>query len=474
MRWSRRWSHRAKIVATGIALTCSLMFALFCVYYWQSTSQLETMYVDKARAICVATEAANEMLAENATDDDHWAKARQMAKEGGYEFRTPVLKPENKDNSADSVQANVLKLLADGAAEEHVTIDKSTNSLRYYRPIHLAKSCLDCHEADVKGTAKPMHGAIEIRQSLSAKDSKLASMMQNGIVILCGVGFVGLCLMSMAFFWIITRSVNRPAEAISVSLREGSDQISSAANELSQASQTVAECAGNESHALQETTDAVHKLKEATSRNAAHTKDALNKVEEALQKANLATDRAHKMDESMNQIREASRQTSAIIRTIDEIAFQTNLLALNAAVEAARAGESGKGFAVVAEEVRNLAHRSAESAQTTANLIQGTVASVETGTQVVSALKSALDEVRSSSEGVNGLVVEIAASVNDQKQGIEVVDKAMESIRCVSASNSSTSERTAAAAEQLSAQAESLRGNVRDLMHLIKGDGHDE
>ncbi|WP_026527428.1 methyl-accepting chemotaxis protein [Butyrivibrio sp. VCD2006] len=55
-------------------------------------------------------------------------------------------------------------------------------------------------------------------------------------------------------------------------------------------------------------------------------------------------------------------QISELTNTILDIASQTNLLALNASIEAARAGEAGKGFSVVATEINALADNSRQTA----------------------------------------------------------------------------------------------------------------
>ena len=103
----------------------------------------------------------------------------------------------------------------------------------------------------------------------------------------------------------------------------------------------------------------------------------------------------NKLVESVQEIEQNAEEIFKILKVIDDIAFQTNILSLNAAVEAARAGTAGKGFAVVADEVRNLAAKSAESAKSSAQLINRSVEATHQGAKLAKQTAQVLQEVMS-------------------------------------------------------------------------------
>jgi methyl-accepting chemotaxis protein len=239
-------------------------------------------------------------------------------------------------------------------------------------------------------------------------------------------------------------------------VRVASDQVASAGHEIASGSQSLAHGASEQAASLEEIGASALELSGTARQAALSTRQAQQMSEATLARVGEGRTSMGRLSAAIDSIKSSSDQTARIVKTIDEIAFQTNLLALNAAVEAARAGDAGRGFAVVAEEVRSLAIRSAEAAKTTAALIEGSVSNAQHGVAYNAEVLVKLGEIDDEVQRVATIIAEIAASGEQQRDGVQQINSAVEQLNSVTQQVAANAEESASASEELASQAAML------------------
>ncbi len=241
---------------------------------------------------------------------------------------------------------------------------------------------------------------------------------------------------------------------------ETANQVDSGASQVASASIDLSQGATEQAASIEELSATVTVIADKVKANAMDAVTANAKTNEAGEELAQVNGKMGELVKAMNDIGTASNQTKDIVKIIDDIAFQTNILALNAAVEAARAGEAGKGFAVVADEVRNLASKSAEAVQNTTVLIESIVQRVGLGTGLVDEVAEKMGIVANAAEEAADLNMRMAEASQEASDSIAQLTIGVEQISAVVQTNSATSEETASASEQLSAQADTCKDMI--------------
>ena len=329
-------------------------------------------------------------------------------------------------------------------------------------------------EKEMKSVANDFSARImRLNQMLAERRQTIqtttGTAQRRNETLVLGLSLFGIVFGVVAGYFIV-RSVTRPIAHVAAVLKEGSDRTAAASRQVSSASQAMADGSCQQAASLEETSSSLVEMGSMIKRTAEHTESARQMAGETRKAADLGSDDMKAMKDAMDSIKSAGGEITKIIKTIDEIAFQTNILALNAAVEAARAGEAGAGFAVVAEEVRNLAHRSAEAARETAAKIENSNQRSEHGIRLSERVGNNFNEITQRARKLDTMIQEIADAAKQQSQGIETINAEIARIDQITQANSASAEETASSSAELQSQADRLREAVDELNRMVHTD----
>jgi phosphate/phosphite/phosphonate ABC transporter binding protein len=172
---------------------------------------------------------------------------------------------------------------------------------------------------------------------------------------------------------------------------------------------------------------------EATAKMSTLNQSSLGDMQQLAESVGAVSQLFDRIANAMDRLREASSAVSQVVGVISEIAAQTKLLSMNASIETAHAGDHGRGFAVVAQEVRQLAEKTRDSVTEITDVIthnlelteemagvirdgqRNAQGSVEQANDTTRALLTVSNEI----DGVNGMIVKIAAAAEEQSATAE-------------------------------------------------------
>ena len=271
-------------------------------------------------------------------------------------------------------------------------------------------------------------------------------------------------------------------------ITEGVNVLASSTSEIMASVTQMASSASETATSVSETTTTVEEVKqtaEVSNHKAKEISESAIKTteisKEGARAINNTIEGMHRVKRQMESIAnmvvnlsEQSQAVGEITATVNDLAEQSNLLAVNAAIESAKAGEQGKGFTVVAQEIKNLAERSKEATAQVGNIlkdIQKSVSAavmateeggkaVEEGLKLTSISGETIKTLSDSVDEAANVMIQIAASSQQQLEGMDQMVSAMENIKDASIQAAASTQQSVNSVDEL----KKLGNKLKELM----------
>ncbi len=243
--------------------------------------------------------------------------------------------------------------------------------------------------------------------------------------------------------------------------RSAADHLAEMAEELNGQSGQLHQASMEQTRSTEELVGEVSHVKESLASVTESSSQTRRKTEEISQCIQEANARMDALSQAMDDISGNAQKITKIAKDIEDIAFQTGILALNASVEAARAGSAGKGFAVVAEEVRQLASRSSESAQSAAQMVGSTKTIIENGVELTGAAASSFREISAVSAQISDITDQLVTAVQGQESALVIMEERIGTISGIAEKNLQNAVGTEQSSSVLAREAEALQDQVK-------------
>jgi len=448
-----------------------------------------------------------------------WDVIEAKAKEGGFRFKAPALKPRNPRNAPDEAESKVLEIFqSNPALTEYSIVDDEKQEIRYFRPVKMVKQCENCHGnpetsfvlwgndqgEDLLGypmenrRAGDLHGAFEIITPFDVAFQGYQKEMTYAF----GFLLLGLFVIGFTGYFVMNQIIISPLTALALNLQQicsGEGDLRARLNAKGKSEFAwVASSFNSFVKKIAKTVDEIsvtsEKLANASNKLAIITQTTQKGVERQLQETTLVANAMKQMTSTVQEVARNAVKASEAAETAEQEATGGKNI-VTAAVN---------GINSLASEVENAANviHELENDSNSIGEVLGVIQGIAEQTNLL-ALNAAIeaarageqgrgfavvaDEVRTLASRTQNSTLEIQQTIERlqgrAKQAVSVMDNgrkqaatSVEQAASAGGSIASISQRIdtindmnnqiASAAEEQTAVAEEINRNVSNISHV--------